>query len=209
VTDPLERPTTLTVPTHEGWSEAMRLASCELLNSALSDDALSVCWAQWALETGRGKHCWNWNLGNIKRLSGRPWMWLDTWEMLDDGNGGKKKVFMKDRFTAFDSLEDGALEYLRFLLRPYYRRAWAAFCSGDAAASAHELKVLGYYTDDEGKYTRGLVSLAAEFKRTIAGEICPDTEPQWSPMTVQPVSCPSVDETLAMIFAQKPYNDPA
>jgi len=204
VTAPLERPTTLTIPTHEGWSEAMRLASCELLYSALSDDALSVCWAQWALETGRGKRCYNWNLGNRKARRDEPYMLLRTWEMIDG-----KRVELVDRFAAFDSLEAGAVDYLAFMLRPQYRRVWEAFCAGDATLAARELKRLGYYTADEGEYARGLSSLASEFKRTIAGEICHDTEPQWSPMTAQPISCPSIDETLAMIFAQKPYDDPA
>lgn len=204
MTDPLERPTTLTVPTHEGWSEAMRLASCELLYSALSDDALSVCWAQWALETGRGRSCFNWNLGNRKARRDEPFMLLRTWEIIDG-----KRVVLDDRFAAFDSLEAGAADYLAFLLRPQYARAWGAFCAGDAVLAARELKRLGYYTADEGEYARGLVSLAAEFKRTIAGLVCPDTEPEWSPMTVQPVSWPTVDDTLRMVFAQKPYNDPA
>ena len=48
-------------------------------------DALAVLWAQYALETGRGKSCFNGNLGNIKRVDGdgRDWMWLQTFEFIN------------------------------------------------------------------------------------------------------------------------------
>lgn len=38
--------------------------------SNLSREAIGVLWAQFACETGRGRNCWNWNLGNVKHVKG-------------------------------------------------------------------------------------------------------------------------------------------
>ncbi|MET0795215.1 MAG: peptidoglycan-binding protein [Polyangiaceae bacterium] len=129
--------------------------------------SLLVLLAQWALETGRGRsmHCFN--LGNVKSngTSG-DWCFFRCDEII----GGKVKWFEPDdpgcRFRAFVDLNAGAADYLR-TLNQRFQRAWPAVLAGDPAAFAHLLKLQLYYTADEAQYTRTLVSLFAEFTRTL------------------------------------------
>jgi hypothetical protein len=75
---------TRTTPTTEEWRDAM-VAAADRLGISLNDAALSVLWAQWALETGRGKSCYCNNLGNIKAVTGdgRDWCVLQTFEFIN------------------------------------------------------------------------------------------------------------------------------
>lgn len=153
-----------TVPSLPEWRDAVLGAYKTLRGEGedLSDAALSVLWAQFALETGRGNYCWNWNLGNIKWSPGRDYSILRTYEIVDG-----KRVDLDDRFRAFESIDQGALDYLSFLLRASYAKAWEAVLSGDPSRFAHVLKTLGYYTENEEVYRRNVASLAAEFLRKV------------------------------------------
>jgi flagellum-specific peptidoglycan hydrolase FlgJ len=110
---------TRTTPTTEEWRDAM-VAAADRLGISLNDAALSVLWAQWALETGRGKSCYCNNLGNIKAVTGdgRDWCVLQTFEFI---NG--HRVDMADKFRAFGTLAEGAYDYLQFLSRDGLRAA--------------------------------------------------------------------------------------
>ena len=158
-------PRTRTTPTIAQWRDAIAAAWLELRGVEPSLEALSVLWAQFALETGRGANCWCWNLGNI--MSGGAWAGdaddLPTWEMI-----GGKHIDITERFRAYASLADGARDYLRFLFRESYAKAMERIEAGDAAGFGHVLKLLGFYTALETDYVGGLRSLAAEFKHIIA-----------------------------------------
>jgi hypothetical protein len=153
------------------------------LGLVLDDHALSVLWAQWALETGRGRSCWNNNLGNIKHVpgDGRDWMWLDTFEFI---NG--QRVDMPDKFRAFATLADGAFDYLQFLSRPAYALPWSFVLAGDGDGFARALKAKGYYTAPVEDYARNIRSLAAEYMRVASQHR--DTDP--APAPVDPVTVP-------------------
>ena len=62
------------------------------------------------------------------------------------------------RFRAFQSLSEGAIDYIS-LLSNRFQKAWPAVIEGDPALFSHYLHEQHYYTADEGAYTRGLVSL--------------------------------------------------
>lgn len=69
-------------------------------------------------------------------------------------------------FRAYDTLRDGAFDYFD-LLRKRFASAWPAVEAGDPAQFSHLLKKANYYTADESHYTRSLVSIFNEYKRTL------------------------------------------
>jgi hypothetical protein len=136
--------------------------------SAAPRSSLLVLLSQWALETGRGHsmHCFN--LGNVKsRQQTGDWCFFRCNEVIN----GKIVWFDPDDpaccFRAFNTLADGALDYLH-TLRSRFSAAWPAVLNGDPAGFSHLLKLSRYYTADEHQYTQTLVSLFSEFNRTIA-----------------------------------------
>lgn len=174
-----------TTPTIAEWTASVTRAWMDLLHSVPTQAALSVLWAQFALETGRGKSCFNHNLGNIKRVpgDGHDWCILNTFEYIDG-----RRVDVPDTFRAYPTLDAGALDYLRFLTRTSYADPWACVVAGDADAFARALKYMGYYTAPAIEYAAGLKSLSAEYLRvaTPVPSDGPNTEPQTPKSKSQP-----------------------
>jgi hypothetical protein len=182
-----------TVSLREGWKT--------LYNSYPSMDSLSLLWAQWALETGRGKaiHCYN--FGNIKKRYANP-----KYGITDDGHNwcmfrcseiinGKEIWFdpphIQTHFRAYDSAIEGATDYIKFVSqRKRYQAAWQQVLAGSPVGYAHELKKAGYYTASETLYTKGIVKLTDEFKTKYPKLI------QWTPPTdvVPPIVPESIPE---------------
>lgn len=169
-------------PISEGEAtHSLREAWKLLYGNYPSTDSLALLWSQWALETGRGKfiHCYN--FGNIKRSKDDPtdWTMFRCSEIL---NG--KEVFFdpphpQTHFRAYPTAVDGALDYIKFLSqRKRYLKAWEQIKLGDAAAFSHELKVAGYYTASEARYTAMVVKLTLEFKNKVAKLL------EWRPVVV-------------------------
>lgn len=148
----------------EGWYQ--------LYNQYPSINSLALLWAQWALETGRGKAIWNFNFGNLKRTTGDPtdWTMFRCSEIL---NG--KEVFFdpphpQTHFRAYRTVVEGTVDYIRFLSqRKRYLKAWQEVINGDPAKFSHELKIAGYYTANEAGYTASVVKLTSEFKSKASG----------------------------------------
>ncbi len=139
----------------------------------VTKEQAGVLWAQWAFETGRGKACWNHNLGNEKATpaqvaAGVPYTMLpNTWEILN----GKREVFQPPHpqtwFRAFDSLAQAMDHHLAFL-RKRYAAAWASVESGDPHQFVRDLKARGYFTGSEQIYSANMGALHAEFMRSEA-----------------------------------------
>lgn len=88
------------------------------------------------------------------------------------GNGSKRASIVIQpghpwsQFIAHHTVEDGAEFYLRFVSqKKRYLKAWQEVIKGDPRGYSHELKVAGYYTADEERYTAGVVRLFDEFLR--------------------------------------------
>lgn len=165
------------------WQEAIRVAS-QQLGLPLSWDALAVLWSQFAIETGRGKACWNWNLGN-KRHTVEPTYFIlpAAWECGTPGQlpaGAQivtgpgmtcepgQVVYIlpghAQKFAAFDVAVAGCIAYLQFLTRPSYAGPWGRVLAGDAFGFAQALKNKGYYTAPVSSYASGLASMVREYK---------------------------------------------
>lgn len=115
----------------------------EMLGDGPAADLLT---AQIGLETGGGRGSFNYNVGNIKALDreGVKYQSLKTWE-LENG----KRVDRREPFVSYDSLDEGLLDYVRFLDK---RGLLDAADSGDVDAFNAALKKSGYYTADQTKY---------------------------------------------------------
>lgn len=121
--------------------------------------ALSILWAHWALETGRGLWMRDYNFAGIQGAApdGGSAVWW-TSERID---GETQRVRL--RFRAYASPEDGARDYVT-QLRDRFPRALAAARAGDARAFARELQRATYFTSDGQDYERAVSSLAEEYR---------------------------------------------
>jgi hypothetical protein len=153
---------------------ALRGAWAGLLGAQPSRQSLLVLVAHWALETGWGHSCWNWNLGNVKHVDGDG---RDFYSVRCNEVIAGKVVWIEEGqpgsfFRAFAGLAEGAADYLR-LLHGQFGFAWPAVEAGDPAGFCHALRQRGYFTADEATYTRGVVACMASADHVIPPD--PDT----------------------------------
>lgn len=155
---------------------ALQLAWVALFGEHAKRESLCVLLAQWALETGHGKACWNYNLGNIKSFQkGGEWCFFRCNEIIK----GKVVWFEPDHpaccFVAYRTLNSGAEAYLD-KLHTRFAKAWPFVLAGDPAQFTIQLKAQGYFTayledylGKDGKvkpgYKRTMVSLFNRFMR--------------------------------------------
>lgn len=161
---------------------ALREAWKRVYKAYPSDKSLALLWAQSALETGRWKVIRNNNFGNIKKKhykklswteipdDGHKWTMFATGENLWDNKTKNSKwhwfepPHYQTHFRSYDTVIDGAEDYIKLVSqKKRYIKAWAEVMKGDPRAFSHELRVAGYYTALEEKYTAGVVRLVDEF----------------------------------------------
>lgn len=176
------------------------LAWIKLFTVAPKKESIAIIYAQWGLETGYGKSCWNWNIGNCKfvpsknisddddlfftKLSG-------VWEIIN----GKKIILDKENqgswFKAFPSLLDGMMFHLDYLKNDRYKSSWKAIEEGNPILFAHLLKQAKYYTATESDYSKLMSSIfnsymkMKDFEQAIneleSRNTIPDIEPGSEP----------------------------
>lgn len=121
-----------------------------------SAERLGMAWAQVQIETGRTAAMWNHNVGNI--------MCTPAWQ----GQGGDCHELPvgpgePPTYRSYGSLLEGAIDYWKLLGGRYIQALEQGFDRGDASASAHLLKVKGYYGAPEADYTHALQSFYDDF----------------------------------------------
>ncbi len=204
---------------------ALREAWKRIYGQYPSDNSLAILWSQVALETGRFKRQFmNYNYGNIKKKhagekrdskgnviyhfndDGHYWTMFGCSEVIK----GKEVWFdppaHETMFRAYKTAEDGAEDYIKLVSqKTRYKKAWQKIIEGDPAGYSHELKIAGYYTANEERYTKAVVSLTNEFLRRKKELL--SWEPPIEPVTIDdedienapdtdPSPPPSVEEKL-------------
>jgi hypothetical protein len=119
-----------------------------------SKETLEVLTSQWAHETGRGSHMYNFNFGGIK---GTGPSGLSVSSRTKEGYGDTERT-ITDRFRAYRTAEEGASDYIE-LMAKRFPKALDAAGNGDPAGFVRALKSRGYFTGDERVYTRSVTSL--------------------------------------------------
>lgn len=205
MTDPLYRQRTHT-PCSTGDYGIAVAGAWRFLRSEEAQKAQIAClWAQWALETGRGANCWNWNLVNVRAIDGQSYCELQgAYEFALPGKVPSDAKIIAvptgvvapagcvcflpavQRFRAFDTIDDGARAYLAFLLRPSYAGPFSAVVAGDVRTYVQRLKAEGFFTGSEPVYEEDEVELFAEYMKTAPTitpppPSAPDEGPQTDP----------------------------
>lgn len=124
---------------------------------------LALLTAQSALETGRWKSMWNFNMGNIRGPGqGGEWMAIPGANEVIDGMVVSGPA-VEGGFAAFRDRYEGAKAFVRFLGTAShppnanrYQPAWDAAAEGDVVGYVSGLKAAGYFTADEGLYLKGV-----------------------------------------------------
>lgn len=109
-----------------------------------SENRINMAWAQIAIENGRGKYVYNYNLGNIGTYANKY-----------------SKPFYKvagSRFRAFFSIKEGAKAYWSYL-KEKCKIALFQFDTGNVKESASSLKRCNYYKSDLDTYYVSMQSL--------------------------------------------------
>lgn len=151
--------------TEHDLATAISISFRELLNQEISIDTLAIFWAQFALECGRGKQCYNWNIGNIKRIKNKMWTMYRCSEIIDG-----KEIFFdpphpQTMFCAYQSLNEAVTHHLKFLDRPNYATALKCALLGDLEKYILELRKAGYFTASVSLYMRAVNALYVEFMK--------------------------------------------
>jgi hypothetical protein len=149
-----------------------------------------------------GAYCHNFNMGNIKSRpnDGSHWQYYDCGEEVSLkeaqrlvakdpalveirkqykwSNGTERaSIWLKAphpwcRFRAYETAEDGLVDYIDFLVseRVRYLTAWnEGVLKGDPVTFSKELGKAGYYTADVDRYTKTVVALFTEFEGKVKG----------------------------------------
>lgn len=163
-TSPVATPTT----TPEMFA-ALRSAWTFVIGGFASTPSLLVLLAQWHLETGGGRSMFNFNVGGIKHVSGDGHAYA-VYGTTEETSGTLTSQHAP--FRAYESLEDGARDYLH-TIATRFRHAWPAVILGDPAQFSHLLKEEGYYTlhehdlPGETGYTTRLVARYDQVAREV------------------------------------------
>ncbi len=125
---------------------------------------IAMVWSQTALETGRYKSLYNYNVGNIT-TSGKEY----NYYMNDDTHWDDKKnkwVGHVAKFRAYNSLVEGITDYLKFLKNGRFEPAMNASKMGDPKAFSQALAKVHYY-DPKGEkhYSSNMSSLFNQFMK--------------------------------------------
>src|ERR1700690_207020 len=148
--------TVKTTPTIPNFIKSVIVSYNKMYNTVPSKEAVGILFSQWSIETGQGKNCYNWNLGNVKYVQANgdvPYMALSgVWEIV---NGIRIEIPITNPgawFRSFEVLDEGMEFYLGFIKNGRYASAWPCMQAGDVAGYAHQLRLHGYYTASEASY---------------------------------------------------------
>lgn len=134
----------------------------------------AILWAHFCLECGKGKACYNWNVGNVKYSKGHDYCMYKCSEIID----GKEQFFSPPHFQtwfrSYNSLLDSVSEHLKFLSKDRYKLSLEAAQNWNVDQYVEELKKGGYFTAGLERYKKGVNSLYQEFMNKYTNEVYDD-----------------------------------
>ncbi len=157
--------------------------------SAPAHRSIMVLLAQWALETGRGASCRNYNIGNIKASVDVMHAYGYCTECIPESvyhrwcsEPGRNIKLLRNnagtcvvacyppdkacRFRAYPNVDEGAFDYLKLLVSRF-EKSWPSVLTGDAKGFVYALKAQGYFTSDVESYASAVQSLFSEYVNSI------------------------------------------
>ena len=133
----------------------------QVADPSLSKASAGILYGQYALETGQGSACWNWNIGNVKVKrsqveAGMAFVMVPhVWEI---ENGVRKVYEPPDEqtwFRAYADLGEAMVGHLAFLQRRY-AVAWSSVLAGDPRGFVAALKANKYFSGDPVAYANSV-----------------------------------------------------
>lgn len=183
-------------------AQAVIQAWKSLFGSAPAKEQVAMVIAQNNLETGHRKSMWNNNVGNITTDGKGSFDYFDdlaTDEQITPGHWKRMNL----KYRAYPSLEDGVLDYLKFLSKNgRYAKAWQNIVNPDPVAFSKALKAAGYYTANEAPYTKSLTSLFNSFNKSNAFELAMSGKVQPAGPTPQTPATPGNVDSILNKFLQ-------
>ena len=157
--------------------EALLYGWNTVVNTCPDKASIGILVAQWAFETGWGKFCWNYNLGNHRTYDGYEGKAIEL-ASADEYIKGKR-VIVGGYFQAFDTKEEGGLSHVKLLSQnPRYQAGWKVLNENpDPIAFVSAIKRAGYFTGDETTYAKGVASIT----QSVLGLMSWDCEPKALP----------------------------
>jgi hypothetical protein len=137
-----KRPKELTPLTSEQLLRTLREAHVVVFGTEPSRNRLAAGWAQVALENGRGKAVWNYNLGNVGPSSSEHFYYMHTRAV---------------PYRAYNGYLEGGITYWRVV-----RKCGAVvqmFDRGEVRRASESLRRCNYYLADVTHYTGMMWSL--------------------------------------------------
>lgn len=168
--DQLFIPPQKTFFTEHDLATAIQVGFRELFQKDIPVAALAILWAQFALECGRGKQCYNWNIGNIKRLKNHHWTMYRCSEIINGMEIFFDPPHPQTHFCAYRSLNEAVTEHLKFLTQSRYSKALKVAIDGNPEEYVLQLKKAGYFTASVNLYLKAVNSLYLEFTKKYSEE---------------------------------------
>jgi hypothetical protein len=175
-------PTVQTTPTLKEFA----IAALQVVPT-LSKEACGVLWAQHAIETTNGAHCYGWNLGNIKHSHNDGFDYHALKGVFEYVHGHPVPIPPTSPgawFKDFPTLDAGMSFHIHFLSAGRYQTTWTFILAGDAAGFARELGRCGYYTAPPAGYIAGC---QAKMKMWLASGAYEQASAELFPVPVPPM----------------------
>lgn len=219
-----ELPATTTHVQPVDMLRAMRAAWQVALGAPGPQKAICTLVAQWALETGGGRACEAFNLGNFKAMptGAFDYCFFSTTERVSlalahaqiavhgaalcscddvvDASGLATLVVHPPHpwscFRAYPTLEAGCADYLHSMYTRF-AGAWHAVYAGDPEAFGRALGMLGYYTSDREAYAAGCLRWFRVLMAEPWAADAPPADPGFKPLFKTLDDPPGDDEPKA------------
>jgi hypothetical protein len=134
-----------------------------LLGKAPTKEQLAMFVAQNSIETGNRKAMFNYNIGNIIHIPN-----VDNFDYFENMDSSGGKPFLS-KFRAYNSLDEGTLDYLKLLYKGY-PQSFQAASGGNPKEYAHSLianpKHQYYDPTVEKNYASGMSNLYTQYMKS-------------------------------------------